>query len=486
MASSSHTVAKTTDQINFTFTGGQKLLFGVLMLIGVICSALAFFNDPADEAINLHHSRFWTNFLHNSAFFGGLGFISLFLLCCKILAYSGWHTTFKRIWEAMMMFLPVSIVFFAILAIGNFAGFHHIYHWAAEGVTDPNNKEAYDSILAGKAPFLNPLMYLIFTVVIVLVWSAFAFILRARSKAEDKAKDGELSFFKKNKVLAAIFLPIGGFSSAAFIWLLLMSIDSHWYSTMYAWYVTASWLVSAVAFTILLLVYLKSKGYFPQVTKEHMHDLGKYLFGFSVFWTYLWFSQFMLIWYANVGEETVYFDLRIEEYPFLFYGNLVINFALPFIVLLANSTKRMTGTLVLVASLVFFGHWMDFFQMVKPGVYYENYKHLKHSHGHDGHHDEHHDTDTHLSDAHNHDAQAEGDDHSHAAVGGDHKGDNHDGHSKKAKSSRVGYAFPGFIEIGMMLGWLGLFLFVVFSGLARAQLVPTNDPYINESMHHHV
>ena len=139
-------------------------------------------------------------------------------------------------------------------------------------------------------------------------------------------------------------------------------------STLFAWYATISWFVSMLCVTVLTLIYLKSKGYYTQVTGDHFHDLGKYVFGFSVFWTYLWFSQYMLIWYGNVGEETVYFRQRFDEYPVLFYGNLIINFALPFLVLIRNDTKRKMGIMTVICSVVLIGHWIDYFLMIKPGA----------------------------------------------------------------------------------------------------------------------
>ena len=217
-----------------------------------------------------------------------------------------------------------------------------------------------------------------------------------------------------------------------------MSVDPHWYSTLFAWYSAASWFVAMVAMTIMIIGYLQSKGYYPEFNRDHLHDLGKFLFAFSIFWTYLWFSQFMLIWYGNVGEETTYFFTRRDHYPVLFYGNLVINFVLPFLILLRNDTKRKLGTMFFVSGLVFFGHWIDYFLMIKPGV-------------------------LHTTQA----LSAAGEDHGSHAIA-------------------AGFGMPGFLEIGMMLGFLGLFIYMVFWQLSKASLIPKNDPYLAESLHHHV
>ncbi len=414
----------------FTFEGKQKRVLYGFMLLGLLCLIGSFFMDSTE-----HHSRFWTNFLHNTVFFTGIAFISLFAIAASVSAYAGWYTVFKRIWEAYAEFLLIGLVLLIVLIAGLWGHLHHIYHWNTEGIADVGS-DTYDELIAGKAGFLNKTWYTIGTIGIVGIWYfLFARPLRKLSIQEDNTSTLDFSVHKKVKWYSAAFLPIAAFSSAAMIWLWTMSIDPHWYSTMYAWYTTASWFVSAIALTILSLIYLKGRGYFQHVSDEHMHDLGKLLFAFSIFWTYLWFSQFMLIWYGNVGEETVYFQLRRDQFPVLFYGNLILNFVLPFLILLRNDTKRKFGTLGFVALLCLFGHWWDFFQMIKPGVLNE----LAHASG------------------------------SHGPL-----------------PFAAGFTIPGLLEIGTFLGFLALFVFVFFNQLTKASLNPQSDPYFGESVHHHV
>ncbi len=448
----------------FTFTGKQKTFTFSLMFVGLLTALICLFMKGDGL-------RFWSNFLHNTVFFVGISFISLFILCAKSLAYSGWQTVFKRVWEAMSLFMPIGVIFLLIITLGIKMGWHDLYHWAdADSV-------AHDKLLQAKSPFLNFTNYFLFTLIVGGYWIFTMYAYRRLSLREDN--NAGLYSFNKIKALAGVFLFAGGYLACIMIWLWVMSIDAHWYSTMFAWYSAASWLVSTIAFTVLMMIYLQGKGYFPKFTDEHMHDLGKYLFGFSIFWTYLWFSQFMLIWYANIGEETTYFKLRIDEYPVLFYGNLVINFLLPFFVLMRNSTKRKHGTMIFVAIFVFFGHWMDYFQMIKPGVV-ETEHHLAHAA-----HDDHGSDTKHLDDAHKDEHKKED------AHKDDHAGDGHDdthgdGHGDAHEESlRWGFGMPGYIEFGMFAGFLGLFLFVFFTGLGRASLTPENDIYLDESYHHH-
>jgi hypothetical protein len=251
----------------FVFEQKQKTALFVMMAIGILTMILTYAGD------NETHTRFWTNFLHNTMFFTGMAFAATFLIAAKTLAYSGWHTAFKRIWEAYALFLGVGLILLAIIVAAVWGGSIHFYHWTdLEAV-------AKDKILRSKASFLNKYWYAFAALGFVSVWYFFANKFRQLSLEQDASKfDINYPVYQKTKFFAAVFLPIAGFTSAAFIWQTIMSIDAHWYSTMFAWYSTASWVVSMIATTILMLIYLKSKGYFTWVTPEHLHDLGKYLF----------------------------------------------------------------------------------------------------------------------------------------------------------------------------------------------------------------
>lgn len=439
---------------NFVLTNRARIFLFVLIGIGLLSLGLTWMND--DEI----HSRFWSNYLHNSVFFTGIGFMAAFFFAICVTAYAGWHVLFKRVFEAISMFLIPGLVLMLVMAIAVYLHWNHIYHWADTSLIDPSNPDKFDPILAGKAGFLNKNWYLFGTLFIVGIWTFFAYKMRSLSQKADTAGQGEdFSIHRSIRKYAAIFLPIAGFSSAAIIWQWVMSIDAHWYSTMFAWYASASWFVAMIAMTIMIILYLKGKGYLSEVNANHVHDLGKFLFAFSIFWTYLWFSQYMLIWYANIGEETGYFKLRADEYPVLFYGNLLINFILPFFVLLRNDTKRKFGSVGIVAGLVFIGHWWDYFLMIKPGV-------LHTAHEVVGHGSDHSETASHAGDHHG----------AHEAIG----------HAEHASSFVEGFTLPGLLEIGTFLGFLGFFLYVVFWALSKASLTPENDPYIEESRHHHV
>jgi Ni/Fe-hydrogenase subunit HybB-like protein len=179
---------------------------------------------------------------------------------------------------------------------------------------------------------------------------------------------------KKNILWASLFIVFFGLTVGSTIpWLWLMSIDVHWYSTMFSWYTFASTFVAGMSLIALFIVFLKNNGQLEYVTDEHIHDIGKFMFAFSVFWTYLWFSQYMLIWYANIPEETGYFKIRVQgPYRGIFFLNLILNFGCPLLILMKKSSKRNYTLLTFMAILIIFGHWIDFWQMVMPGTMYEN------------------------------------------------------------------------------------------------------------------
>ena len=493
----------------FVFEGKVKRTLMIGMALGLICLVLTFFGDDA------FHTRFWTNYLHNSVFFTGISFMALAFMCAQITAFAGWITAIKRVWEAMSMFILVGILLMAVLVIGVWGHLHHLYHWNVAGIGDT------DRIIAGKISFLNPVWYTVGTVGFLAMWYFWATKIRNLSIRQDTEETASLDLYKQQRRWAASFLPIIGFLVCVFIWQSIMSIDTHWYSTMFAWYSMISLLLGAISMTVMLIIYLKSKGYMEYVSRDHLHDIGKYLFGISVFWTYLWFDQFMLIWYANNGEETIYFKERMDHYPVLFWGNLLLNFVTPFLILMRNDTKRKFGTMFFVASIVFFGHWFDFFYMIKPGARIAAHEALEAPHkAKTSMHSEaapipekheakaaesevtahetagsaetgdttKHETESTAAAPHGDAApghESAGNEHSaHAPVAEHDGGHGHSAEVDESKSFKLGYSFPGLEELGIMIGFLCLFLFVFFSQLAKASLIPWRDPYLEEAMHH--
>ena len=188
---------------------------------------------------------------------------------------------------------------------------------------------------------------------------------KKRSLEEDERGGTDLHF--KNYKRGAMFLVFFAVFSSTSAWDWLMSIDVHWFSTLYGWYTFAGMWCSSMVVLVITTMYLKKLGYLPKVNESHIHDLGKWTFATSFLWSYLWFSQFMLIWYANIGEEVTYFVMRIENFKFLYFAMFIINFAFPMLILMSRDAKRNFGILTFVGLIILTGHWLDVFIMVSAG-----------------------------------------------------------------------------------------------------------------------
>jgi hypothetical protein len=459
----------------FDFTSKLRRTFIGMFVIGLIGVIIGIVSGQADS------QKVWANFLLNSVYFTGLSATAIFFLAAHQIAFSGWHALIKRVPEAMMSFAAIGGVFIIVIALGTAFDYHHLYHWsdnfikkeyvsaaelhdyeaehahsAGHGDAEHHGDEAehsylgggstvvlaggedhgeelaaeahagsdgkvlnpyYDKIIAGKSAYLNDGFFIARTIIYIVLWVFLGYQLRRFSIREDSASDDK--WYQKTRTWAALFLVVWAVSSSMMAWDWVMSLDPHWFSTLFGWYNFISLFVGSLAVMILVLIFLKNQGYMVQVNENHLHDLGKYLFGFSVFWTYLWYSQFMLYWYGNIPEETAWFLERKREYGGLFGANLIINFFVPFLVLMRRDAKRNFTVLGLVAAILVVSHWIDFYLMIIP--------------------------------------------------------------------STVHPAAPiGYFEIGMLLAFAGLFLYMTFNALTKASLIPVNNPFTKESIEHHI
>ena len=350
---------------------GYKKWTNALLGIGALVLVLGFIflGMSKDEHAQ---TRFWAVLLQNSTFFLLVVNASMFFVCVTTLAMGGWQMAFRRVPEAISTLVPVFAVIALLVFLGIIFGHqHHIYHWL-----DKEHVQ-HDPILKGKSGFLNPTFFLLWTILTLAVWSWVGHKMRQLSKRADQPFNAEevKGYMWSNSVWASVFTVFFGLTVASTIpWFWLMSIDAHWFSTMYSWYTFASTFVSGMSLIAIYVVYLKNNDYLEYVNEEHLHDLGKFMFAFSVFWTYLWYSQFMLIWYANIPEETIYFKARMQgPYRVIFFLNLIMNFVLPFLLLIRRGSKRNYTTMATLAVLIIIGHWVDFYQMVMPGSLGEHY-----------------------------------------------------------------------------------------------------------------
>ena len=431
-----HAIPSVEEQYEFTAESKRRLLIGGitgLVLVGLGAFLLASGSGEHGHGEVVHSlgesagseaghaykwtTRLWANIWVNAVYFGGISVIGMFFLSYNYLAQAGWSVAVKRIPEAMPAFIPIAAV--AILATFFLAG-HDMFHWTNENLYNPKSPQ-YDPIIAGKHAFLNTPFYLIRLIMYFGLWYGLWFLLRRESLREDEL--GGLDHYNNSIRYGVIFLVVFGVTSSTSAWDFVMSIDTHWFSTMFGWYTLASWHVAGLAVITLTVVTLKEQGYLKIVNESHIHDLGKFVFAFSIFWTYVWFSQFMLIYYANLPEEAIYYRERFSGYGGIykapFFINLFLNFVFPFLVLMTRDSKRTYSILKLACWGVLIGHYFDFYTNVMPGTV------------------------------------------------GEHGG-------------------FGPIEFGMILIFASLFIWSVSNQLTKANLIARNHPMLEESIHHDI
>jgi hypothetical protein len=340
------------DGNTFKFSRNIKLMTYFLMGVGIIGLIVGWIYYP---------QRTWADFLINSFYFLTLSLSGLVFVAINHVSNARWSEPVRHLGQSLAHFLPVG----SLIMLGLFFGIHSLYHWSHHDAV------LHDHLLQHKEPYLNISFFYIRLVIILGIWNIFAFVLRRNSRLFHET--GDEKYYKANTRNSAIFLILFAFSFsvASFDW--IMSLEPHWYSTIFAVYNFSGMFVQGIAAVSLMAVVLKEWGYLKELNDNHFHDLGKLLFAFSMFWAYIWYSQFVLIWYGNIPEETIYFVNRLKgDWDWLFYFNFFINFLVPFFVLMPRGSKRRASLVKRVAIVLLIGHWLDVYLMVAPGTVGDN------------------------------------------------------------------------------------------------------------------
>jgi len=279
---------------------------------------------------------------------------------------SGWSPVLFRVMEGITAYLlPGALIVLGIAAASHYLGHNNIFVWMDPELVNPES-EHFDKLIYNKKGYLDIKMFLVRGLIFIAGWSLYRYFARKFSIAQDKADDNRN--FKKSFRIAAAFLVFFIYTESMMSWDWIMSVDPHWFSTLFGWYVFAGMAVCGITVIAFISLYLKSRGYLEFVNDSHLHDLAKYMFGFSIFWAYLWFSQFMLIWYADIPEEVTYFVTRINDYQLPFFGMIALNLVFPFLILMNSDYKRIPWFVVMAGLAILIGHYVDVFNMIMPAT----------------------------------------------------------------------------------------------------------------------
>lgn len=328
--------------------GGKfKIAMIALIIVGLITIITGFMTGEA--------RRTWANLLLNNYYFLSVAIGATFWMALQAITQSGWSAAFLRIPQAMSNYIIVSFFLFMIL----FLGIHDLYHWTHHDAV------MHDAILLHKEPYLNVPFFAVRYVIFFALWIFMTQRIKKLSLQEDQI--GGTKIFDKIEInsKAYIFILAITFSLFTIDW--LMSLDAHWYSTIYAVKKFVMAFYHGIAIIVAIIIILNKMGYFPMFNETHRADFSRWLFVLSMIWGYMWLSQYMLIWYANIPEETVYYVPRIMgEYKNYFYAELIINWLFPFLFLMWNRVGKNANALLFLIAVLIVGQWVELYMSIMP------------------------------------------------------------------------------------------------------------------------
>ena len=374
-----------------------KIIAIGLISIGIIAFIIGLVTDPV---------RAWANYLLNNFYFVSIAIGAAFFIAIQYISQAGWSAAFKRIPEAMAAYIPFAAVLFILLIFG----MHHLYEWSHQEAV------ASDELIHHKSPYLNLPFFFARVIVFFALWIFMTKLMRRVSLKEDI--EGGMAHFIRQEFLSKVFIFIVAITFSVFAIDMIMSLEVHWFSTIFAAKAFIAAFLHGSAIITLIVIILNKVGYLKMLNRSHLHDFTRYMFMLAIIWGYFNFSQFMLIWYGNIPEETHFYVHRMHgAFQVLFYANILLNWGIPFLFLMPRFSSRSKMVMVPVIILLIIGQYTELYFEIWPATVHE--------------------------------------------------------------------AKFGLLEIGMFLGFAGLFSLVVVTYLAKASLIPKNHPYLEESIHHH-
>jgi hypothetical protein len=308
--------------------------------------------------------RFLTSYLYGYSYAMGITIVAMFFATLQYLVQAGWSALVRRIPEFFAAFVPFAVIGLIPILADVWFG-HHLYHWTHHGIFDPKS-EHFDALLATKQGYLNPMFFSVRLVIYALIWFAtYRFIIGNSFKQDESTTDYTPTRKNMKRAAPFVLLFVLSFTFAGFD--LIMSLDPHWFSTMFGVYFFAGNFVTTLSLIAIFMICLHREGSLKGITGEHYHDIGKFMFAFTVFWTYITFSQFFLIWYGNLPEEMIFFIDRFNG-GWEYVGYLLVfgHFVLPFSVLITQKNKRNPKVMIAIAVWIMVMHAVDLAFIILP------------------------------------------------------------------------------------------------------------------------
>ena len=331
-------------------------LFGaVAALLGAVACAILGPGNP---------KQFFFSWLVSFLFFLSLGLGALFFVLIQYASQGGWGIVLRRIGETTFVTLPVMAVLFVPVLLG----LHDLYEWSHAGAAE------HDALLRWKAPYLNVPFFLIRAAAFFVIWSAIAVFYYRGSGGQDVTGDPGVSARLRRFAGPALIVLALTQTFASIDW--IMSLSPHWYSTMFGVYFFAGSFVGFIALLSVVAAAMRGAGLLDTIiSPEHLHDIGKFLFAFTAFWAYIAFSQFFLMWYANMPEETIFYKARLEgSWKTVSILLMVGHFAVPFLFLMGRAVKRRGSTLAIGGAWLLVMHFVDLYWQVMPTLHPEGFR----------------------------------------------------------------------------------------------------------------
>ena len=349
------TAESAPERFQYTGTARAWVVPAAIGLAMLVISVLGWLTNP--EQFYVSYLAAWTFCLTISL--GGL-----FFLFFNHLTKAGWSIVVQRINEALVWAFPMLVLLFIPIIIG----MDELYSSWTDPTKFIEGHPNYDEITAGKEGYLNKPFWFIRVGAYFLLWCVLSYKLYTESLRQDMTGDSEAP--ANLRFTSAWGLPLSAVATMFFSFDVIMSLDAHWFSTIFGIYLFAGGMLGAIALIIILARSLQMSGMLTNaITKEHYHDLGKYLFGFTIFWAYIAFSQYILIWYAGIPEATIFFRERLEMGWEWHSGMLILfHFAIPFLFLLPQITKRIPAILTVLAIWLLGMHWYDMHWLNVPFI----------------------------------------------------------------------------------------------------------------------